>query len=1229
MNSPNPRFPSQGAHAHRFELPVSWLLLTVLAGVPVFGQTVVRKDHRINDENAITTVGIQANPDIAASQDGYSVVWRDDPMDGSGSRIHTQLFDERGNPAGASVKLNDDDESENVFLKGLPRAARYSPDNAIGAPPSGKSVYVWEDAREEIFGDVFGQIYDHTNGRKVGKNFRLNAFPAKRQGEPAIAMWDSGNGNFVVVWTDNRSGDNDIYARRFSADGTPSGVEFKVNDDSGVASQTSADVGIDALGNFVVVWKDFRDVRTGLSEVWAQRFRLDGSRLGDNFQVDKGVRGAVTPRISVAGDGQFVVAYVGVVAGGRDVLVRRYTDDGNPDGEQVTVSAEPGLLMFPTIAFLSRPLVKPSFVVTWSRSEAGKIAGDVVMQFIDDVGKPIGANTLVSIPADFVQERPAIASIGFGVPISPDDLDPEPIPRDRTMIVWKDDRIGDPDIWGQLVVDQDAMEGDNFLVNGRTVAKTNQDFAAIGATPDGRTVVIWQDDRNAGSGLDVYGKRFDSDGYPLGGDFKLSDDPSAATQAEPDVAVHDDGSFVAIWTDYRNDQDGDIFLQRFDSSGVPAGPNQIVHEAPGPQRSAAIDMGPDGAFVIAWLDARREPNGQVYARRFDPGANPLGVGFRVDSDRSRSMHRDPAVAVAADGSFAVVWADARGGDLDIWAQRYRADGSTSSGNFRANSRLNAGQDNIQMLPGIDIAPGGHLLVSWLDYVVNPKGDIWGHRYNSEGRSMGLFQINDVENVALPFPFEFPFGPTVASLPATPSTAGDNTFIVTWTDFRNGDQDPDIFAQFFSSGNTRVGRNVRVDNAPAGSWQSFPDVARDAGPAGLLHFSWTDQRALNTEGNSIWGNAMAWAGGSSSKPDRVWPVMAKDISSLVLWNRGVADPDGSRALLRAGVTWSTEQVESPTVRAELSDRIRNEASEGAAEVVSSILSWGPIEGASASQILADIRAALGGNGQAPIRAVIGERLWVAVTPAQRKPGSLDSVVDDLLTRSDPIAPAGVVTASLSWGTVDRSHLLETRMSDLLVGPLENPDFAVKDVLIFSPTSGLTPRIGLAAAYDSATVGRPLNSRQHAMIAYTAVVAALNAQSLTENGNGGTSADVFFDVFVEVDLPENEARAEQELALGRALSLLSQKAASDGSPDAHAHTPRLSMTPGSPHEGTSPAVRLALPTHPDADAFVEFTDDLSTGQWHLLPGAPHNSGSIEDQPTTDERYYRLHIVRPAGF
>ena len=63
----------------------------------------------------------------------------------------------------------------------------------------------------------------------LGGEFRVNTYIEGFQGTPSMGM--DAAGNFVVVWGgEGQDGEgDDIYAQRFATDGTPLGTEFRVN----------------------------------------------------------------------------------------------------------------------------------------------------------------------------------------------------------------------------------------------------------------------------------------------------------------------------------------------------------------------------------------------------------------------------------------------------------------------------------------------------------------------------------------------------------------------------------------------------------------------------------------------------------------------------------------------------------------------------------------------------------------------------------------------------------------------------------------------------------------------------------------------------------------------------------------------------------------------------------------------------------------------------------------
>ena len=153
-----------------------------------------------------------------------------------------------------------------------------------------------------------------------------NASPdGSEQSEPDIA--GDGNGNYVVTWKDKRNGSNfDIYAQIYSSAGTASGPNFKVSQDPGSGSQYRSRVAVDPNLNFVITWIDKRSRDW---DIYAQRFSSDGSPLGDNFKVneDTGTEEQEHPGIFIDGSGNFTIVWADERDGDWDIYGARLVED--------------------------------------------------------------------------------------------------------------------------------------------------------------------------------------------------------------------------------------------------------------------------------------------------------------------------------------------------------------------------------------------------------------------------------------------------------------------------------------------------------------------------------------------------------------------------------------------------------------------------------------------------------------------------------------------------------------------------------------------------------------------------------------------------------------------------------------------------------------------------------------------------------------------------------------
>ena len=134
-------------------------------------------------------------------------------------------------------------------------------------------------------------------------------------------------------------------------------------------------------------------------------------------------------------------------------------------------------------------------------------------------------------------------------------------------------------------------------------------------------------------------------------------DQSGVLNHKPSIAINAEGESVVVWIDYRYSESGDIMAQRFDSTGWPVGDNTRISNG-----TADIDdaegLGPevalknDGSYMVVWTQDNgegRKAVGQVVS-----GSDRREDGpFRLDADAHlESLGAD----VTSNGTqFAYTW----------------------------------------------------------------------------------------------------------------------------------------------------------------------------------------------------------------------------------------------------------------------------------------------------------------------------------------------------------------------------------------------------------------------------------------------------------------------------------------------------------------------------------------------------------------------------------------------
>jgi len=362
---------------------------------------------------------------------------------------------------------------------------------------------------------------------------QVNVRGSGAQANAAVAV--DGNGVSVVVWssyftTSGRS--NDILARRLGPDGTFIGEEFQVNVTS-AGNQTEPAVAMDRRGNFAVVWQG-----PGLDgeDIFLRLFDPNGQAVTDDLLVNLDTPGRqLYPNVARSDTGALVVAWESRTTtedGDRFAICAQLFDsNGAALGAAVTVDDPSYDCRYPDVATDG----SGGFIVAWLR-ETGTDA--IMGRRFEPNGVPVLEPFQVSSAGISSITRPSIAMNSLG----------------RFLIAWDGDpnRAGEDDIHVRLYEPNAAPVGEPFLANTARIGA--QQWPQVAMNDANEFVVVWEhnaDDPNVAT--EIFARRFDSQGIPVGDQFQLNAF-IMDKQRYPDVAMSGDGSFIAAWE--SNGQDG-------------------------------------------------------------------------------------------------------------------------------------------------------------------------------------------------------------------------------------------------------------------------------------------------------------------------------------------------------------------------------------------------------------------------------------------------------------------------------------------------------------------------------------------------------------------------------------------------------------------------------------------------------------------------------------------------
>ncbi|MBX7104277.1 MAG: hypothetical protein K1X57_09350 [Gemmataceae bacterium] len=655
------------------------------ANYGIYAQRYDAAGNKSGGEIAVNTgtASIESNPSVAIDGDGDAVVtWMSFFQDGSSWGVYGQRFDNTGAKVGSEFLVNTSTALEQSYP-------------AVAMDLDGDFVTVWQASGQDgnQYG-IFGQRFDKV-GAKLGGEFPVNSTTNGNQYRASISM--TAAGDFAVVWTSNE-GDGSVdgvFGQRLNANGAKLGGEFAVNTFT-TNHQSFPSVAMTAQGDAIVTWMSLGQDGSGHG-IFAQRFGLNGSKVGDEFAVNSfttGTQAYSSVAINALGDAVVVWQSAGQDGDSYGVYARRYAPPppvpgaefivntttkssqrkdltrqvaldgqgrawavwhmsaggGTIRAQQLSLSGQRigGELQFSTNAFGYAPAVAANAagdaVIVWASSNGS--LKEIVGQRLSPSGALIGSPfTVTSTSSALFLDDPSVAIDTAG----------------GFTVVWTyRDSAVQSDVYGQRYDATGSKVGGSFIVN--TFTSHLQQHGQIAMDAAGDSVIVWESGYQDGSEFGIYGQRFEASGSKVGSEFRVNTD-TLGQQLYPSVALDADGDAIVVWETTSDIVSvAEIHGQRLSSLGLLTGPEFTVNSySTSNQQYPSVAMDAVGNAIVVWQSQGQddyldpvEQNSGVYGQRYAAAGNRIGTEFRVNR-YSTGYQALPSVASDASGNTIAVW----------------------------------------------------------------------------------------------------------------------------------------------------------------------------------------------------------------------------------------------------------------------------------------------------------------------------------------------------------------------------------------------------------------------------------------------------------------------------------------------------------------------------------------------------------------------------------------------
>ena len=670
-------------------------------------QKVDKNGNNLWGDNGVVVVnahGRQEDPQLVTDGNGGAyVIWMDyrDESDSEGD-VYAQHVNSTGNIQWGN---------EGVAL--VDKSGQQSSPN-ICSDGAGGAFVIWKDNAESSYGDIYATHLSSDGVIAPGEGVSILTYQSYRS-SPSLNT--GGNGDAVMIWSDDRNNDLDLYAQRISLNGntivTNWGFDGKLVCDAD-GDQTSPRVSqydgeetiitwederngdtdayyqiLDVSGNETlqsngvvacsgnweiikprvkaensiayIVWEDRRNDFT--SDIYAQKINSSGGvEWGNGMEISIASGSQVQPRLTTDGNGGVYFVWEdqrNSSTSGIDIYAQ-YVMSNNS-----VVHSENGLLICNANNLQFNPLVRndgnQGAIIIWGDQRTGG-SYSINMQHLESSGVTLlenGKESFFGIATDAANEPYEHGMLYLG--------------SSSSLVYWQDNRGGSSEIFGLIMnssfdVDSEIFYNDD--VNGTSLTSLDLVQENPKAILAGDKIFLsFKVEESPNENL--YFQLLNSQNLGQIGNAVSISDPSTSKQGFDMVYGNDGFVYYAFSEEY------DITVNKISNTGVEEWSVSSVQNSADDIIKSIYPLPSSGCLII-YESQSWQTGSQLYALFLDGNGVSGNGGSILLSDLNGDQYFEESIIVN-DGIF-VSFKDDSSGDYDLYGQYLSFDGNLNFGN---------------------------------------------------------------------------------------------------------------------------------------------------------------------------------------------------------------------------------------------------------------------------------------------------------------------------------------------------------------------------------------------------------------------------------------------------------------------------------------------------------------------------------------------------------------------